>query len=250
MARSQVATPPLLTIGAVIAELRSDYPDITISKIRFLESAGLVEPVRTPSGYRKFASAHVERLRYILRMQRDHFLPLRVIGEHLEAIDRGLQPPVPTDNRPRVPDDGDSPAVEAVAGSGSGGPAMRISRAELGDEVGFTLREIVAVQEAGFIRPMSDGNHFGADAARVVRVLAQLGELGLDIRHLAPTRRAAVQQFERVEALVLSARRDRALPADDQLRARARRLAALQLELQAVLLRNAVEELLEGTGQH
>ena len=81
-----------LSIGEVLGKLRGDFPDITISKIRFLESEGLIEPQRTPSGYRKFTGVDLERLRYVLTAQRDQYLPLRVIKENLDALDRGLEP--------------------------------------------------------------------------------------------------------------------------------------------------------------
>ena len=79
----------LLSIGAVLNVLREEFPEVTISKIRFLESEGLVEPRRTPSGYRKFSAEDVDRLGHVLRMQRDHYLPLKVIREHLAAMERG-----------------------------------------------------------------------------------------------------------------------------------------------------------------
>src|SRR5215475_3614629 len=75
----------LMSIGEVLAQLRDDFPDITISKLRFLEAEGLVEPRRTPAGYRKYAPEDVARLRYVLAAQRDRYLPLRVIREQLEA---------------------------------------------------------------------------------------------------------------------------------------------------------------------
>ena len=81
------------SIGEVLGLLLEEFPNVTISKIRFLESHGLVSPARTASGYRKFSRVDLERLRYILRMQRDHFLPLKVIRDHIDAMDRGLQPP-------------------------------------------------------------------------------------------------------------------------------------------------------------
>ncbi len=93
----------LLSIGDVLGRLQPEFPDVTISKIRFLEAEGLVEPARTSSGYRKFTHADVERLRYVLAMQRDHYLPLKVIREHLDAIDRGLEPPALAAGAPRVP---------------------------------------------------------------------------------------------------------------------------------------------------
>ena len=80
-------------IGRVLDELRPEFPDISPSKIRFLEAEGLIEPERTASGYRKFSRDDVARLRYVLSAQRDNYLPLRVIKSHLEAIDRGLEPP-------------------------------------------------------------------------------------------------------------------------------------------------------------
>src|SRR3989337_1186205 len=77
------------SIGEVLVSVKAEFPDVTISKIRFLESEGLIEPQRTPSGYRKFSADDVERLGHVLRMQRDHYLPLKVIREHLDAIARG-----------------------------------------------------------------------------------------------------------------------------------------------------------------
>jgi len=93
-----------LTIGDVLAHLKPEFPDLTISKIRFLEDAGLIQPDRTPSGYRKFSQADVSRLRYVLSQQKDHYLPLKVIKEQLDAIDRGLVPPGGNGtSAPRVP---------------------------------------------------------------------------------------------------------------------------------------------------
>src|SRR3954452_25069915 len=82
----------LMSIGEVLAQLRADFPDVTISKLRFLETEGLVEPRRTPAGYRKYAWVDVTRLRYVLTAQRDHYLPLRVIREHLATLDSSAAP--------------------------------------------------------------------------------------------------------------------------------------------------------------
>lgn len=90
------------SIGSVLGRLKSEFPDVSISKIRFLESEGLVTPHRTPSGYRQFSAVDVERLRYVLAAQRDHYLPLKVIKEHLDAIDRGLEPATPSPRLPRA----------------------------------------------------------------------------------------------------------------------------------------------------
>ena len=84
-----------ITIGQAVADLKAEFPDVDIkeSKIRHLENEGLVEPERTPSGYRKYSVDDMEKLRYIIRAQREHYLPLKVIKEHLDALDRGLEPP-------------------------------------------------------------------------------------------------------------------------------------------------------------
>src|SRR5512135_2096739 len=98
------APKPTMSIGEVLAQLRPDFPEVSLSKIRFLEEQGLVDPERTPSGYRKFTHEDVDRLRFVLSVQRDHYLPLRVIREHLDALDAGLEPPaLPGGGPPRVP---------------------------------------------------------------------------------------------------------------------------------------------------
>src|SRR5471032_2833704 len=81
-------TPAQVSIGDVLDQLRPEFDDITISKIRFLESQGLIDPERTASGYRKFSASDVDRLRFILRQQREHFLPLKVIKERLDEVDQ------------------------------------------------------------------------------------------------------------------------------------------------------------------
>ena len=91
-----------LSIGAVLASLRAEFPDVTISKIRFLESEGLIAPQRTASGYRQFSAADVSRLRFVLAAQRDQYLPLKVIKEQLDAMDRGLHSPTVTALPPRT----------------------------------------------------------------------------------------------------------------------------------------------------
>ena len=125
------ASHSLMSIGEVLTQLRADFPDVTISKIRFLESEGLVEPARTPSGYRKFSHADVGRLHYVLATQRDHYLPLRVIKDHLDALDRGLEPPAVPGERPQVPSSAGRP--DWLPGPRALGETteLRLSRTEL-----------------------------------------------------------------------------------------------------------------------
>ena len=139
-----------LSIGEVLTKLRGDFSDITISKIRFLESEGLIEPQRTPSGYRKFTAADLERLRYVLLLQRDQYLPLRVIKENLEALDRGLEPAanggVATPRPTLATIDTDS-SPESFGASSD----LRLSREELLKASGLKEAQLVELESYGFI---------------------------------------------------------------------------------------------------
>ena len=141
-----------MSIGEVLAQLRPDYPDITISKIRFLEDEGLVKPERTASGYRKFSREDVGRLQYVLTAQRDQYLPLRVIKDNLDALDRGTELPAPVAGAARGP-------RALVAAEGLPGPdafrpssaEVRLTAAELADASGLSdeqLDQLRAVRPA------------------------------------------------------------------------------------------------------
>jgi len=136
-----------LSIGEVLAKLRPEFPDVTISKIRFLEAEGLVEPQRTSSGYRKFGHDEIERLRYVLTAQRDRYLPLKVIKDHLDAMDRGLEPPESPGAGPRVPmalvaNDG-FPTAESFGRDAS---ELRLSRQELIESAGIDEEHLAQLE--------------------------------------------------------------------------------------------------------
>lgn len=141
----------LVGIGEVMAMLRPEFPDVSISKIRFLEAEGLVEPQRTPSGYRKFGPSDIDRLRYVLRVQRDQYLPLKVIKDHLDAIDRGLEPG----------EDGLGAALTGAdaewAAEAHGGPeaeaVVLLDRAELLAAAGIDEAALARLEEFGLIEP-------------------------------------------------------------------------------------------------
>ncbi|MGP4091116.1 transcriptional regulator FtsR, partial [Streptomyces sp. KR55] len=135
----------LMSIGTVLNVLREEFPEVTISKIRFLESEGLIEPQRTPSGYRKFSAADVERLGHVLRMQRDHYLPLKVIREYLDAMERGEEVRLPTLGRQR---DGEAPPESSERPT-----AARIGRAELLAAAGIGEQELAEWESYGLITP-------------------------------------------------------------------------------------------------
>src|SRR5436305_10543473 len=164
---SSPAPRAFMSIGEVLSQLRAEFPDVTISKIRFLEAEGLVEPERTPSGYRKFSRDDVARLRYVLAAQRDHYLPLRVIKQHLEAIDRGLEPPATPGGGPQVPRalviaEG-LPAAESFAREPS---ELRLSREELVEAAGLDSEQLAQIEQFVLLGPRPGGLYDGD--ARVI----------------------------------------------------------------------------------
>ncbi|EGX56347.1 hypothetical protein SZN_28308 [Streptomyces zinciresistens K42] len=221
----------LMSIGAVLALLRDEFPDITISKIRFLESEGLVEPRRTPSGYRKFSVQDVERLGHVLRMQRDHYLPLKVIREHLDAMERGEAAPLPALCRQR---DGETilEAVQAPA------PA-RIGRAELLAAAGIAEPELTEWESYGLITPLPDGA-YEAEAVTVASLVAELGRFGIEPRHLRVMKGAAEREAGLVDQVVAPLRRHRNPQTRAHAEARAKELAHLTVKLHAALVQTAL----------
>jgi DNA-binding transcriptional MerR regulator len=181
-----------LGIGEVLAKLRPDFPDISVSKIRFLESEGLIAPARSPSGYRKFAVADVERLRYILTAQRDQYLPLRVIRERLPA---GPDDSADGTRAAALAPDAPGRATAPVAGAGAAGmqqPASRggrLSRRELLDAAGIDDEQLAELEDFGLLR--REGRQYGQHALEVARTVAELAAYGVQARHLRAVRAAA-----------------------------------------------------------
>ena len=139
---------------AVLAQLQPDFPDVTISKIRFLEAEGLVTPSRTGSGYRTFSGEDLERLRYILTAQRDRFWPLKVIRDALDALDRGLKPAGPRRRRrgrPYPPADVD-PALP-TAGDLTRASSLRLTAAEVREAAGLDATTFNELTTFGLLRP-------------------------------------------------------------------------------------------------
>ena len=227
----------LMSIGEVLAHLRADFPDTTISKLRFLETEGLVEPSRTAAGYRKYSSADVARLRYVLTAQRDHYLPLRVIREHLAAIDRGDRP-APVDSRLR-------PALHAVAEDVEpGDPAgLRVSRAELVSRSGLTEETLRALEQYGLLAERPGGG-YDADAVEVATAAARLAEYGLEARHLRGYRAAADREIGLFSQLVAPMARQSGPAARTRAAETVRELAACTERLHAALVRGGLREML------
>jgi DNA-binding transcriptional MerR regulator len=176
--------------------LQAEFADVTISKIRFLEAEGLVTPARTASGYRKFSAADVERLRYVLAAQRDQYLPLKVIKEHLGAIDRGLRPaaggpPVAPSVLPQTPG---QPVADDFGASGT---ELRLTRDELQAAAGVSAELLGELESHGLV--VASGNHYGGDAIVIAQVAAELAGYGLEPRHLRAFRTAADREVGLIE---------------------------------------------------
>jgi DNA-binding transcriptional MerR regulator len=190
-----------MTIGAVLDALKPDFPDVSISKIRFLEAEGLVTPERTQSGYRSFSPEDVERLRYILAAQRDRFWPLKVIRESLDALDRGLTPAENSAaSRPRAPKPAPDPDVPSAA-SLTTARALRLTRDELAAASGLDAATLDALVTFGLLKSDASG-HFGEPALTVAHTAAALAAYGLEPRHLRPFRTAADREIGLVQQVV------------------------------------------------
>ncbi len=231
-----------MSIGEVLNHLRPDFPEVSISKIRFLEAEGLIEPERTSSGYRKFSYADLERLRYILSAQRDHYYPLKVIKEHLAAIERGLEPAEVAGEPPPAPRS--MHAVKDGVDASEFGPTpasdLRMSRAELLAGSGLTDKQLTELMEFGMLRPRPGTRYFDADALVVASTIAKLTEFGLEPRHIRAFKTAADREVGLIDQIVNPVSHGR----DDNAAARAAdtvaELGALSVRLHAALVKTGL----------
>ena len=194
----------LRSIGQVLAVLKEDFPDISISKIRFLESEGLISPERAPSGYRRYAESDIARLRYILTVQKSHYLPLKVIREHLEAMDRGEEPP-------RLePLTGAAAATEVPqVGPAATGPQprsskrpIRITRRELLELSGLSEANLAELERHALVNPRRGTVYYGRDALTVAVAARKLSAYGMDARHLRVVKQAAEREVGLIEQAI------------------------------------------------
>ncbi|MET7678398.1 transcriptional regulator FtsR [Streptomyces seoulensis] len=221
----------LMSIGTVLNVLRDEFPEVTISKIRFLESEGLIEPQRTPSGYRKFSPRDVERLGHVLRMQRDHYLPLKVIREHLDAMERGEAAPLPVVGRQRSGDDGPEEAERSTV--------ARIGRGELLAAADIDEAELREWESYGLLTPLADGV-YDAEAVTVAALVAELGRFGIEPRHLRVMKAAAEREAGLVDQVVAPLKRHRNPQTRTLAETRTKELAALTMKLHSALVKAAL----------
>jgi DNA-binding transcriptional MerR regulator len=268
--KAEVAKRAHASIGDVLNQLRDEFPDVTISKIRFLESQGLVDPERTPSGYRRFYPADVERLRFILRQQRDQFLPLKVIKEKLDEIDK--EGGFATDNGDRLLDsatvdalfeqtrkaqqaaeaktvaeqvqDDDGPDDLAAAESG-----VSLTRAELARAANLSDEDLGRLEEFGLVIPTHTARDrvlFDEHALAVAKVCGDFMQHGIEPRHLRMYRAFADREASLFEQVLLPYKRQRNPEAQARTVALLGDLSGLGRRLRTALLRQAVRRSVTG----
>jgi DNA-binding transcriptional MerR regulator len=210
-----------LGIGEVIAQLQGEFPDISVSKIRFLESEGLIQPARSPSKYRQFGPGDVERLRFILTAQRDQYLPLRVIKDQLDAKERT--------------------GPQGVAGETARPPGRTLlSRRDLLDAVGIDDKYLTELEDYGLVR--RSGRQYGPDALNAARTIVALDRYGVQPRHLRVVRASAERETSLIEQVVAPMLQQRSAGSRDRAGQMAREIAALSLQLHAALVGAALAE--------
>jgi DNA-binding transcriptional MerR regulator len=229
-------TRDYLSIGEVLDLLRPDFPDISISKIRFLEAEGLIAPERTGSKYRKFYESDISRLRYILSLQRDHFLPLRVIKDRLTQAPGNGEIPAPPLPQQSPSEASKPPENEAQIDL----TALQMTRSELEDAAQLTGAHLQSLVDFGILteKETYDGNDLA-----VAKAAAKFMDYGAEPRHLRMFKQAADREASFVQAIVLpgSRRRDRE-EAQKRTGESVRELLALSRQIREALLRSALAE--------
>ncbi len=222
-----------LSIGEVLSKLKTEFSDITISKIRFLESEGLIEPQRTPSGYRKFTNNDLERLRFVLLAQRDQYLPLKVIKDNLDAMDRGL---IPAKNlgavaTPRLVSQDGVLSADQFASNND----LRLTRAELISASNLSDDQLTEIESYGLISIR--GRHYDSDALAVAKAVAEISAFGIGARHLRAFKTAADREIGLVEQVTTPLLRQKGAEAIARAEEVERELASLSIRLHASLVR-------------
>ena len=225
----------LMSIGEVLAHLRAEFPDTTISKLRFLEAEGLVDPQRTASGYRKYSWNDVARLRFVLTAQRDQYLPLRVIREQLEAQERGDD--TLAHRRPSL----------VAVGSEAEAPAetadTRVSRADLVERTGIAEQMLTELEQLSLVTSRPPGWYDG-DAVVIVEAVVGLVRHGLELRHLRAFRTGADREVGLFAQLLTPLMRQHDPAARARAAETARELQALSQRLHAALVRAGLRDTL------
>ena len=220
--------PKPINIGEVLKLLTPEFPDITLSKIRYLESEGMVSPQRTSSGYRKYTNADVERLRYVLTIQQETYMPLKEIKKQLDAMD----------SRSVIPITKAATAQTIISPEKFRKPAItRLSDVEVAKKAGVELQFVIDLANVGIIGPDQSG-FFTADDIQVVSTANALSEFGIDARHLKSVKNAASRQADLISQVVTPLVRSNKDGAREQAEEMSRQMSALVVSLHAILVKN------------
>lgn len=237
------ATEGRMNIGEVHARLREEFPQLQMSKLRYFEAEGLVEPTRTPAGYRKYTHADVERLRLALVLQRDHHLPLKIIKEQLEARDRGIEPPALAGSSPVprlvVSADG-TPTSESFTTDPS---TLRLTRRELLAAAEIDEALLRDLEAYGLVTPRPGSAPYDNDAIVIATTAAELAGFGIEPRHLRAFRTAADREVGLVEQVAAPIRRSREQGAEGRAEEVMSQIAALSVRLHATLVKVALRRM-------
>ena len=244
-----------LSIGEVLNLLQEDFPDITISKIRFLESQGLLDPERTPSGYRKFYQPDIERLRWILRQQRENFLPLKVIRRRLDEVDPGAVPsarasaPAPVmEAEVQVPADPEPAGADEDHPLASGPSSVSLTLEELASSCGLSPDEVAELEKFGLVvgKPVGPSVLYDGDALAIAQLAAGFLRHGVEPRHLKMYRLSGDREAGLIEQIVNPLLKQRSAGARGRARDMAGDLVRLGDGLRAALLRQSLRLYLGG----
>ncbi|MFD2759039.1 transcriptional regulator FtsR [Gulosibacter faecalis] len=234
-AAGPAGSTPKLSIGQVLQRLGAEHPELTPSKIRFLEEQGLVHPARTEKGYRKYSDQDVQRIRVVLSLQRDHYLPLKVIGEYLEAVDRGESPKLPgATAASRQPAESNPAAALGILETG-----LELRRDELLQRSGASRDLLEAAHTAGLI---ARAMRYGEDELVLLSTLVELEQSGIQPRHLRPYRSAAQHDLGLVERAITPLKRGRDASAKARADAKADELATALERVRTSLLRQGLRD--------
>jgi DNA-binding transcriptional MerR regulator len=228
-----VAARNYLSIGEVLVTLKTEFPDVTISKIRFLEGEGLIDPERTPSGYRKFYDKDVDRLRAILRLQRDEYLPLKVIRDRLEQTEEPAA---------EVRPGGSQEDELAVPPTG-----LQMSEEELSSATGVDRNRIRELESFGILctHGMNGDRYYDGDDFVVLSIARDFFKYGVEPRHLTMYRHFAEREATFFESIVLPTLRQKNPDARRAAAGNLTELAALSRKLKQALLRSNLRQYLQ-----
>ncbi|RMB60109.1 transcriptional regulator FtsR [Tessaracoccus antarcticus] len=199
---------PPRTIGQVLEAIRGEFPDISVSKLRYLESEGLVSPERDqPSGYRRFRQSDIDRLVFVLRAQRDKYLPLKVIREQLDALDRGEEVP----SEPAPPSVDEEPATPVRPRTPV--PSSRlVNRRQIMAESGLGEAGFIELERLKLISVRRGTQLYGREAVAIAVAAKRLGSFGVDARQLRVVQQAAATEAALVEQALAPYQRRSGVP--------------------------------------